>query len=91
MTDRRRRWRERRVRSEERVRRAAPVRKMLSWLRERVEEEGARGVSGLDIGGRDGRWRSAMRVVVSRNGGVEVWMYVWMYVCVAVSGRGVEM
>ena len=61
--DWRRRLRERRVRREERVRRVAPVRKMVSWLRERVMEGGCCccGVFGLDIVGRDGGWRNAMK------------------------------
>lgn len=58
MVDRWRRRRERRVRREERVRREAPARKMVSWLRERVDGEA--GVEGWDMVRRDGRWRSAM-------------------------------
>ncbi len=42
------------------MRSEAPVRKMASWERERVEGEGDCGVSGWDMVGKDGRWRSAM-------------------------------
>lgn len=54
------------MRREEIVRRAAPVRKMLSWLREeRVgdgEVGGDCGVSGFDMVGRSGLWRNAMEL-----------------------------
>ena len=61
--DWRRRLRERRVRREERVRRVAPVKKMVSWLRERVVDRGccSCGGFGVDIVGREGGWRNAMR------------------------------
>lgn len=74
-----RRRRERRVRSVERVRRVAPVRKMVSWLRVRVrrggevevEVEGGWGVLGLDMVGRDGRARNSHQVLLSHVGRFE--------------------
>ena len=68
------RWRrERRVRSVERLRRVAPVRKMVSWLWVRgVEVDGDCGISGLDMmegmGVGEMAWRSLLGVTLSLQG-----------------------